>query len=150
MTRRMIVALAAATSLPLLAGCGGGGASIAVLDPPTRPVTTAPTLADAQSADPAQLYGAGESAARSLPRFGSVTQSSNREVSGITDDAASTAFDGNDVTLTINRRDGSRLKLDSAIHELTSQSLDDGLAGRSSRGYWLLDYTNRTISAAAV
>ena len=46
-------------------------------------------------------------AATTLPAFGSVTQSRNSNVSGITTDVAETTFTGDRFTLKVTREDGS-------------------------------------------
>ena len=139
-----------------LAACGGGGGSGPTSTPedPSSDggsMARAPIYSDAQSANPnATLRAAGDAAAN-LPRFGSVTQSSNEgAVAGTTGDAASTSFDGRDVRLTITRTDGSSLSFDSASHGVGRVSYADQLPGYSFRGDALLTYTSTSVSLAAV
>ena len=151
MTTRTIAALMAATSVAFLAACGGGsgggGGSSISMPVPTPP---APTVGDAQSADPGRVRAAGARAATSLPNFGSVTQSSNRGVSGITTDAASASFDGNNLQVTVRRQDGSSLAFNSAtdtVEDLTTDG-QSPLFDHTARDWYLLNYTNTTVSVA--
>ena len=115
-----ILAVLAATAV--IAACGGGGSGGSVGSP------SAPELkigrADAFTLDSGGVHDATSQAARSVPAFGSVTQSSNRGVSGVTTDAASTTFDGTNVNLTVNREDGSNFALDSAVHKIGESYFD--------------------------
>ena len=98
----------AAAGLLFLVACGGGGSGGS---PSTMndPLPT-PTASSVQTANPDATHSAASRVADNLPAFGSVTQSSNGgSVSGITTDAASTSFDGNNVQLTVRRADGSSL-----------------------------------------
>ena len=67
----------------LLSACGGSDAP---------PATSQPT--DVRAADPDASVGADEKTATNLPAFGSVTQSSNGRLGGVTRNAAWTTFDG--------------------------------------------------------
>lgn len=143
--RNTLAILVAATFT--LAGCGGGssGGNTRPDTPPAR------TVSDAHSTDPARTTRTAARVADSLPRFGSVTQSSNRGVSGISTDAASTTFNGRDLTVTISRQDGSRLRLDSARHavpEFTATGLSP-IAGHSYKEWAMLDYTNTSLALSA-
>ena len=136
-----------------LAACGGGGPSSTPEDPSSDDgsMAGAPSYSEAQSANPGATRRAAGDAAANLPRFGSVTQSSNEgSVAGITGDAASTSFDGRDVRLTITRTDGTNLTFDSASHGVARVSYTDQLPGYSFRGDALLTYTNTSVSLAAV
>ena len=143
------IATVAASGLFLLTACGGGGGDNG------RPVAStpgpsAPTLSDAQSANPEVARGAASRAGGNLPRFGSVTQSSNSgRVSGITGDSVSTSFDGSNVRLTVSRENGSRLAFNSAADTFGYESFDSGIPGHTGRTYGLLDYTDTTVSVAA-
>lgn len=109
----LCLASIAASAVLTLSACGGSDGSLGPVM--FSPDPTAPTIGDAQTANPTATRGAAEKAANNLPQFGSVTQSSNGgSVSGITTDAASTSFNGQDVSLTVTRQDGSTLRLDSA------------------------------------
>ena len=140
MILRILAALAASL---VIASCGGGGGG------GTSP--SSPNLAAVQSANPAVTQNAGAEAAKSLPHFGSVTQSSNAgSVSGISGDAASASFDGSDVRVTIRRTDSSSLSFDSATDGFDRVSYEPILPGYSYRGDALLTYTENSVSVAAV
>ena len=147
MTSRSIAALAA---LGILAACGGGGGSPKT---PGQTDSTRPSQPSAMSAlasNPAESHRATMAAATSIPAFGSVTQSSNRNVSGITTDAASASFDGTDLQFTVRRQDGSSITLDSANDTVERKSYSGPLQGTSARAYGLVDSSKSGISAAGV
>ena len=102
-----------------LAGCGGGGGGNVR---PSGDGFAPRTVNDAYSADPGRTRTAAARVASSLPRFGSVTQSTNRGVSGVTTDAASTTFDGRNLSLTVSRQDGSSLRFNSATDTVPGYS----------------------------
>lgn len=104
--------LAAASVLPLLAACGGGGGGA-----PGDPAPAAPrvaTAADLQAADPAKVLARANRVGESLPAFGSVTQSTNRDGDGITTDRVSAALDDGVLTVTVARQGASALVIDTA------------------------------------
>ena len=131
---RHLAALVAALCLAIpfaLAACGGGGTpkpEAQAQPQPEQPApetpapapadpTPAPTEADRNSvrtADSGKTLESARRAADSLPRFGSVTQSTNRDANGITTDRARAAFNGAGVAVTVTRADGSTLTLDSS------------------------------------
>ena len=125
---RHLAALVAALCLAIpfaLAACGGGGGAPAkTATPAPADPTPAPTEADRNSvrtADSGKTLESARRAADSLPRFESVTQSTNRNASGITTDRARAAFNGAGVAVTVTRADGSTLTLDSSdsVHSYT-------------------------------
>ncbi len=125
----------------LLSGCGGGSYAPPVTSPATN----------VRAADPDASAGAAEKAATNLPAFGSVTQSSNAgSVAGVTGDAASTAFDGSHVQVTIDRVDGSSLQLDSESDEIVGVDYQPVLAEYSYRGHGLVKQSDEGTSLAAV
>ena len=124
----------------LLSGCGGGS------DAP--PATSQPT--DVRVADPDATIAAAEQAATNLPAFGSVTQSSNGGLAGVTRDAAWTTFDGSNVGVTIRRADGSSIRFDSATDRRASVDYDPVLPGYSYRGHGLIKQSDEAVSLAAV
>ena len=141
------IATVAASGLFLLTACGGGGGDNG------RPVASrpAPTLSDAQSANPEVVRGAASRVGGNLPRFGSVTQSSNSgRVSGITGDSVFTSFDGSNVRFTVSHENGSRLAFNSATDTFGYESFYSEIPGHTGRAYELLDYTDTTVSVAAV
>ena len=150
MTTRMITALVAATGLLFLTACGGGGGGGS--GSPLASAPSTPTVASARTADPGKVQSAGARAAASLPNFGSVTQSSNKGVSGITTDAASASFDGSNLRVTVHRQDGSTLAFNSAtdtVADLTSDG-QSPLFDHTARDWYLLNYTNTSVSVAYV
>ncbi len=102
------LAVIATTGLTLTACVGGGGGSAG------GSTAFAIDAADIQAADPEKVKDSAANAASSLPRFGSVTQSTNRNVAGVTTDAAEATFDGDNLTVRIAREDESRLTFGTA------------------------------------
>ena len=99
----------AAFALTACGGGGGGGGSVGATDTTDMTDTTtgtAPTI-DAR----AQSFKA---AATALPKFGSVTQSSNVDSNGRTTDQASVSFDGTTVEVTVTQANGSTFSFDSS------------------------------------
>ena len=146
-------AVATASCLLFLAACGGGGnGSTSNTGPDRSPSPNMLSLSDAQIAGQSQSRAAAAEAAGNLPSFGSVTQSSNAgSVAGTTGDAASSSFDGRDVRVTVRRADGSRLSLDSASARVaTKEDHEPIVPGYSYRRHGLLDYTDSSVSIAAV
>ncbi len=141
---------ALALSLLFLTAClgGGGGGGGGGSSPSSPELKIGPS--DAFTLDSSGLHDTTSQAARSVPAFGSVTQSSNHGVSGVTTDAASTTFDGTNVSLTVTREDGSSLALDSSAHEYEKGYSNPGIIGYSGRSHTLLDFTNNSLSAANV
>lgn len=113
-----------AATLSACGGGGGGGGNTASSMPETQtpeamsqtnvPEDTQPTPAstveastDLIDSNPAQSGGAIKEAATARPIFGSVTQSSNIDPSGVTTDQASGQFDGQVVEITVQQVDNS-------------------------------------------
>ena len=71
-------------------------------------------------------------------------------MAGVTGDAASTAFDGNHVHVTIDRVDGSSHQLDSETDEIVGVDYQPVLAGYSYRGHGLIKQSDEGTSFAAV
>ena len=112
MHTRYLAAFAATAGLLVLAACGGGGGGTpATSAGDINPETVSNLIRTANSEKTLQ---SAESAAASLPRFGSVTQSSNHDANGVTTDRVSAAFDGDSVITTVTRADSSTLRLDTA------------------------------------
>ena len=121
-----------------ISACGGGGGSDA--QPVTsRPPTDTPTFNDTLAADPSANRRAVTQSATSLPAFGSVTQSTSHNVAGVSTDAASTTFDGQRLTLRVQRDDGSALTLDTAFDTLDTYTLNSPIPGHSGRDWIQLD-----------
>lgn len=133
--RTISAALAVAAALALAAcGGGGGGGSAPSTSMPTAPAQ--PTARTIHEADPGGAVNAASEAANALPAFGSVTQSTSHNIAGISTDAASTSFDGRNLTLRIDRQDASTLTL--------------GTAGARSTGPNQISPTRSTQSWAVV
>ena len=132
-----------------LSACGGSDSPPAASPPTTDEVAS--TSSSIQTADPDANAAATSAAATNLPRFGSVTQSSNEGMTaGVTGDAASTSFDGNDVQVIIDRTDGSSLVLNSATNRFGSVDYQPILRGYSYRGDLLYQHTDEAATLAAV
>ena len=114
MITRYAVALAAALSL---VACGGGGSSPVSSNVPTDSGNQiASDRSSAYTADQGQNLGGARRAAVARPAFGSVTQSSNTNIAGVTSDAAQVTFQGDTFFITVEREDGRTLALNSADH----------------------------------
>ena len=92
---------------------GAFGGELGEREPQTPEDLFTGVLSDSQ----VLLEDAAKRVAASLPRFGSVTQSSNRDAAGLTTDGVDTTFDGRRFTLTVLREDGSNVTFDTSnIH----------------------------------
>lgn len=111
--------LFALTAVLLLAACGGGGGGSA---PPMMGDGDGSVPPMMDGVDRELVHAAAVRASRNLPRFGSVTQSSNGDpVSGVTTDIASiTHGPAEYFELTIDRQDGTSLIFDSDTSYLDS------------------------------
>ena len=120
----------ACAAVLVLTACGGGSGG-ARSDPPEAPSTL--TANQAQGLASQRGLRAAQRAAGSFPRFGSVTQSTNRDGSGITTDRASTTFfAGPRLVVDITRRSGGTLSLDTAQHTVDSDTVTSSVTGRES------------------
>ena len=137
MNRKPMLAVALGGLLALSA-CGGGGGSDEQPVMSLPPADT-PTFNETLAANPSANRRAVTQAATSLPAFGSVTQSTSHNVAGVSTDAASTTFDGQRLTLRVQRDDASALTLDTASHSLESDALDSLVPGHSGRSWLQLD-----------
>ena len=108
--------------------------------------TTTPTRPGVQSADADAVRTAAAKAARNLPSFGSVTQST------VADSSASASFDGRSVEVAIRRGDGSRLVLDTGADTVPGfrESLDPAIPGYSYRSESLLTETATGVALSTV
>ena len=96
-----LIALLISTAFALTACGGGGGGSGSVGATETTASTTGTALATDNQAQGFQTV------ATALPKFGSVTQSSNVDATGRTTDQASVDFDGTTVEVTVTQAGGS-------------------------------------------
>ena len=146
--------LAGAAVALFLTACGGGGGGSttpsAMMSGEAEPQVTAADVQDAAST----ISVAGQ-VGSSLPAFGSVTQSANRDgVSGVSTDRASTEFDGETFVLKVDRQSGTDLHLSTAEDHTIAFLYDRSpVPGHDSGadGY-IIDYTpsETTIAYAAV
>ena len=103
---RVKLLCAAVVSAAVLSACGGGGSTSMSMTNPTTPPASAPPadFASALTGRVGDIQGAMAEAARSRPRFGSVTQSSNVD-GGVTQDRVgieATRGSGGAVTYTLS------------------------------------------------
>ena len=148
MQTRIIAAIAAALMLTACGGGGGGGS-------PTTSVTPElmPRIAVANVQQVPSTQSAASRVATSVPAFGSVTQSANKDgVTGISTDRASTTFDGETFVLRVDRRAGNDIDLNSA-EDITDGYLYDRspIPGHDAGadGY-IIDYKTSETTAAYV
>ena len=92
----------AAFALTACGGGGGGGGSVGATE--TTESTMDTTSPPESTPSTAQGF---QTAATALPKFGSVTQSSNVDANGRTTDQASVDFDGTTVEVTVTQANGS-------------------------------------------
>lgn len=164
-TGRCLAALALALGgALLLAACGGGGGggggSPAAQAPPAAPdpaPARTPTQADInrlRAADPVKNLDSVTGAARALPRFGSVTQSTNVDSNGVTTDSARAAFDGAGMTVKVTRADSSVLTIDTADAVVEDERLDIRFlipgALRTERSWGTLNIGDRAATLSGV
>ena len=137
MNSRYSLLIAALLSAVILSSCGGGGSGTgpATGGSGTGPVTgggdsgpvTGGGVAPEPEAPSAEALGevlfdnrdgilaAAERMAGSLPNFGSVTQSTNRDAFGVTTDRARTTYDGRTLSVSVDRADGGTLSFAAAV-----------------------------------
>ncbi len=102
-------------------------------DVPQTPAPVARAMSNSIStADPEKTLQSAESVADSLPRFGSVTQSSNHDA-GVTTDRVSAAFDGDGLIVTVTRANSSTFTLNTAYAFEDTGDID---ITRSSLALW--------------
>ena len=162
-TGRCFTSLAIALgSALLLTACGGGGGGGGNAAPTAQtgagaqqpaPART-PTQADVnrfRAADPAKNLDSATGAARALPRFGSVTQSTNVDSNGVTTDRASATFSGTGMTVRVTRADSSVLTIDTAdaVVEVGPRADTEYRipgAARTERGWGTLNVSGRAAT----
>ena len=105
-----------------LTACGGGGSGGGSVGATETTSTPDPTTGTTPAIDAqAQSF---KTAATALPKFGSVTQSSNVDSNGRTTDRASADFDGTTAEITVTREDGSTFTFDSSDEAWLSGVID--------------------------
>ena len=122
----------AAISLLFLSACGGGGGSDTPPDiSDGGPPPVALTVEEAQAAVAPRVLGAAQRAGASTPGFGSVTQSTNQDGSGVTTDRARATFgSGPRLVVEVTRRGGGALSLDTAQHTIAYDIGTSSTTGR--------------------
>ncbi len=148
MTSRILVTIA---TLTFLAACGGGGGGSPTTDAPApQPPPTADPMPTSQSAftsDPATTHDALGNAATARPAFGSVTQSSSVNVSGVSTDAAQVTRQGSTVALRVRRQNGGSFSLNTAQHLVEASAVSvSPVTGRAWQDGILFDYTSNSLT----
>ena len=129
--------------------------SVTMTEEPSPVVEVSPEVTISDVQDTASTVSAASQAGSSLPSFGSVTQSANRDgVSGVSTDRASTEFDGETFVLKVDRQSGADLHLSTAEDHTIAFLYDRSpVAGHDSGadGH-IIDYApgETTIAYAAV
>lgn len=112
---KRLAALAAAFGLLSLAACGGGGGggpkTMVQAQEDNDPAAARDRV---RAADPAKTSTAAGRATIALPRFGSVTQSTNVGSNGVSTDRARAVFTGAGATVKVTRADESAFTIDTA------------------------------------
>ena len=98
----------ASLTLAACGGGGGGGGSVGATD-----TTDMSGMTSTPESTPSTGQGF-KTAATALPKFGSVTQSSNVDADGRTTDQASVTFDGTTAEVTVTQADSSTFSFDSS------------------------------------
>ncbi len=131
--------------LLILTGCGGGGSGGGVQ--PSGNEINDPIRQDAFIASADRALSVIQAAAASDPVFGSVMQTTSRGISQVTQGGITER--GEELYLNVQRRDGSRLSLNSRDHpvELIGPEYSP-TTGRSVSNGYLLDGDNNSITAA--
>ena len=156
--------LAAAAVALFLTACGGGGGDgggggpgpVASADEAMQGIITeTPDVSVADVQNTASTVSAVSQAVSSLPAFGSVTQSANRDgVSGVSTDRASTEFDGETFVLEVDRQSGTDIHLSTAEDHTIAFLYDRSPVPGHDSGAdgHIIDYTpsETTIAYAAV
>jgi hypothetical protein len=106
-----------------------------------------PTSQSAFTADPATTHDALGNAATARPAFGSVTQSSSVNVSGVSTDAAQVTRSGDTYTLRVRRQNGGGFSLNTAQHVVESSTVSvSPVTGRNWVDGLLFDYNASSLT----
>lgn len=105
------------------------------------------TPSEVVSESPTATLTSANNVSTSLPRFGSVTQSSNSGVGNITTDAAQTTFDGRNINITVTREDNTSFSVNSSTDTFESESVSSPIPGHRGRDDVLVkvENTNATL-----
>lgn len=144
------LALVAIASL-FLSACGGGGngapPDVSGGGPP--PVTL--TVEEAQAAVSQRALAAAQRAGAGTPGFGSVTQSTNQDGSGVTTDRASATFaSGPRLVVNVARQSGGALSLDTAQHTIDYEIGTSSTTGRKFGSAAMLNHSASKFTLARV
>lgn len=138
--------LAAVAGTLGLAACGGGGGG--------GGGGPAVKIADIRAADPAETISNAGAAATAVQRFGSVTQSSNVDGTGVTTDRAGAAFADGRLRVTVARQGKTALLLDTNDAVAAGQGRDTlfGIPGaaRTVRSWATLNVTGNAATISGV
>ncbi len=133
-----------ALALLLISACVGGGDS-AESTMPTTPAPSGPTLDTAFSANPSLSAEANRQAATATPAFGSVTQSSNVNIAGVTTDAAQVTRQGSTFHLKVLHRDYTAFTLNTDDHLIESDAGVSPVTGRAWEDGVLVGYNSTAL-----
>ena len=138
------IAISAFAAL-LLAACGGGGGGSADSDASQPELTSQDVLGP--NLEP--IKRTARRVASSRPRFGSVTQSSNRNSSGLTTDIAHARYDGNDMIVTIRRANRENLTINTGTDISVTAAIDSFLIEGHTLQAWSTFKYNDTSATAS-
>ena len=138
--------IATATLVALmLAGCGGGGGD------DSSPASDSLTTSQARSLASQEGLRAAQRAAESVPRFGSVTQSTNRDGSGTTTDRAHTTFSsGPRLVVDITRQGENPLSLDTDLYTVDYDVDTSQVTGREFAQAVVLKHSSSALTLGLV
>ena len=165
--RKRLAALAAAFGLLSLVACGGGGGGPKTMAQAQEEENPAAARDRIRAADPSKASAAAGRAAVALPRFGSVTQSTNVDSDGVSTDRARAVFTGAGATVKVTRADSSAFTIDTAdaVDEIDTfavpgipnddfapptQSLFETIRARRNRGEPVVPWTGRVWETMSV
>lgn len=162
-TGKHLVALLATLGLFTLAACGGGSSTgtktmaegeKTMAEGEAEVEKTPAQVNRVRTADPEKTVQSTKAAAGSLPRFGSVTQSTKQDANGVATDLARAEFDGAGLTVTVTRADASPLTLDTA-DPVTETAVRDTMfnipgGARTLRSWETLNLTDRAATVTGL
>ena len=138
----------AGASLLFLAACASDKDMADPLVNAAPPVDEARALGAVRTSNQAEKLDAGVRAGDSLPRFGSVTQSANRGEDRVSSDAASVAFDGQALSVSIARESAGTITFDTATDIASSDPYPSPIPGHDGRVWTVLNATNEGLSVS--
>ena len=138
----------AGASLLFLAACASDKDMADPLVNAAPPVDEARALGAVRTSNQAEKLDAGVRAGNSLPRFGSVTQSANRGEDRVSSDAASVAFDGQALSVSIARESAGTITFDTATDIASSDPYPSPIPGHDGRVWTVLNATDEGLSVS--